>query len=173
MRIILLCICLLPCIAHAAEPSKTARTVMEQFYRQYLTTHEGTPPFSQNFSTLMKQNKSLCAKHHANEICGFGSHGDPYLNAQDYGDNLTFENTEARISESPMGTVQVRLNVTPEVRPAEDSNMREITYYLVREEDAWVVDDIGWNGKPPSAKAGMRYEIQAILEESLAKDGVR
>ena len=166
MRALALLLCFAPMLAFAA--GSTAQDTIEQFYRAYLPTLKGEPPMSKSFKALIAKNSMMCAKYNPNEVCGFGASGDPYLNAQEYEDGMTLQNTGAAIKESKPGYVTITLNVYPSEKDAKFYT-RTINYHLIWENGAWVVDDMGWDKDHDSARSGMNFEIEAIRDEQAAK----
>lgn len=166
MRRLIAMMALLPALAFAAEP--TARGTIEQFYRSYLPALQGEPPFSKGFAALIATDKALCAKYNPDEVCGFGADGDPYLNAQEYDSGMTFENTGATVTETAPGLVLVTLNVYPSDTDGGDFYEREIRYRLIREQGAWVVDDMIFD-EGMGMREGLAFEINAIREEQASK----
>lgn len=154
--------CLVPMLAASAEP--TGREVIDQFYRHYLGGIPAAkePPFSKAFLKLRARNDALCKKEDG--VCGFGADADPYLNAQDYDEHLTYETAGVKVTEPKPSTVTVRMNVNPGYKEADPVDYYDvtITYIMVRESGHWVVDDIRYAPDDFSARNAMREEINLL-----------
>jgi len=138
----------------------TAKETIEIFYKAYLNEEQphrlkrSEPVFSKAFLKLRKQNLRVCKEKAGSDICGWGADADPYLNAQDMDDDLTYGNAVRSITEPKPGEVHVQLDVFPS-QPNEGD--RTIVFTLIQEDKRWVVDDISLGDI--SAQRFMRDEI--------------
>jgi len=136
--------------AFAADRQDAAATVRD-FYRAYLAYDHAKSPraprpaiaLSKAFRAEVVRTEAVCKKY-GEGPCGWGADGDEYLDAQETDPALTYSNSEIAISEISPGTVQVKLNVYPSIADAGDYYRRTITYKMVRENGAYVVDDISY-----------------------------
>ena len=131
--------------AISQSPAATVRT----FYEAYLGNDAGKTPtaarseiaMSKSFSEAIRRNAEICRKY-VEGPCGWGADGDEYLDAQETDPKLTYESSGITIKEIRPDTVQVKLNVYPSIKDAKRFYDRTITFKMVREKGAWVVDDV-------------------------------
>lgn len=151
---------------HAVWAADTAEEVIDNFYREYLTTDptdrmKRRPPFSQAFLHDEALDKKACEQYAGTDICGWDADFNPYLNAQDYSDKLTYDNAAVAVSQTKPNTVSVTLNIFPGQEGVD--NLRTITYQMTKEHENWVVDNIvadaGEGKKPFMARRVMLNEI--------------
>ncbi|HSC74687.1 MAG TPA: hypothetical protein VLB90_00435 [Pseudomonadales bacterium] len=121
---------------------------ISKFYRLYLSYNykKSSDPrpkidLSKSFSSVVKINEEKCKKY-ADYPCGWGADGDEYLDAQETDQELTYENSGITISEISPGVVKVELNVYPSIKDAGNFYLKVITYKMVKQSGAWVVDDV-------------------------------
>jgi hypothetical protein len=146
--------------------SDTPEHVVRNFYRDYFRDRKAEIKFSQSFDSLLKQNLEICKKYAGSEICGFGSGGDPYFDAQEFSPNLSFESSGLRSELIGEDAVRVNFNVFPEQH--DESFEREMIYQFIKENHEWVVDDILYSTDNVSAKEWMEREID-IYSKTPAK----
>lgn len=150
-----------------AKPKSSPRTVIENFYREYLKyldagDKKAAPPlaYSKSFVALLDRNREVCAKHAGTDVCGFGADGDTVLDAQEYKPG-TPENAGLKVKDLPGNQVQVELDVYPGVKDAGTFYKRKIVYSMILEGGEWVVDDIRYQSG--TARKEMTREIEAYL----------
>lgn len=148
--------------AHAAAPASAKETI-EAFYKKYLAQiHVAQtavmPPFSKAFKKAWDENTELCKKYGEGDICGWAADGDPYIDAQDFDDKLTYANSQIAYREDKPDTVAVSLNLFPSDPKLAKQSTRTITYKMVQEDGKWMVDDILDNGGKDSARKAMAAE---------------
>ena len=139
-----------------------AQQLITDFYRGYFSSiSQGSgsrgPPFSKDLEKILNENSKLCAKKFPGEQCGWGSHADPFLDAQDHGDNLSLESTNFQVREISPGLVRAKFKVIPE-----SDQYSEITYRVIREDGMYVVDEI-WTGSS-SAREDVATEYNTYLK---------
>lgn len=146
----LLCALVLLCTFDAAAIPRVYRThsaatiTLENFYKTYLEKRSAQPPFTRAFAAAIAENDRLCQQSDHDEVCGWQAQGNPYLDGQDFGKNLTYDQDHIKIMEiDASGKIQVRLNPFPEKKNASDE--RIIIYKMTMEDGHWVVDDIFTN----------------------------
>lgn len=149
----------------SAQTRVSAKRVIEDFYRQYMDfkvgTSPGSPPklrFSKSFQKLIDQNNEVCRRHAGTDVCGFGSHGDVYLSAQEIDPKLTFQTSKFSASEPKPGQVEVQFNLYPSMKDSEGFYSRKIRFHMKKEAGRWVVDDIFYSEK--SARQDLIDEIR-------------
>jgi hypothetical protein len=156
---------LVPSICLSENTDSKLKTV-EKFYTKYFNYNYHKTPnipaptiqFSAAFNKAIKANKDLCAKY-ADGPCGFGGDGDPYTDSQDSDDNLSAEKVKLQVTELKDGLIQVRFNLFP----AEGNSFTTVKYKLIKEGNAWMVDDIIYShGK--SARFLLKEENDYNLE---------
>lgn len=136
------------CFSHLAIAAEapTAVSTVRDFYVKLLkyqaNTGEPEPSItlSQSLAAEIEKNRQLCAKY-ADGVCGFGADGDPYLDAQDYEDNLSAEKCRLTVTETKDHLVAAKFNLFPS-EPTDPYAVRTVTYKMIQENGAWVVDDI-------------------------------
>jgi len=130
----------------------SAKDLIYNFYQAYfsynhqkqINTKAPQLVFSKAFNQLSDQNVQLC-QHFPDEICGWGADEDIYLNAQDSEDNLTIANTGFQISQSADGLINVSFDLFPSDKSG--YGKRDISYKMIYEDNAWVVDDVIYEKK--------------------------
>ncbi len=164
---LLLCVC--PAAAFANTAPITPKEIIFNFYKSYfsyLQSKSTTPgpdlAYSTSFNKLFNYNMALC-RPFPDEICGWGSDSDIYLNAQDYDDNLTIENTHFTITETPQHVITVSFNLFPSEKP-DQNDERIISYNMIYEQNQWVVDDIIYDNKS-SSRQDMESENKSLIDE--------
>lgn len=170
MQILLgLLVILLPLTACYQSQAET--DLIRTFYEQYLASlnsRSATPslPFSHDFESLWQENSRLCESFEG--ICGFGSGGDIYLDAQDYEDHLTAAKAIESVSRTSHGVVEVQLNLFPSASSTEEKSYyhRRLRYLLKQENGAWVVDDIVYVRADASGKVSESTARQQIASEN-------
>jgi hypothetical protein len=136
------------------------------FYKNYLsqagTRRTNNLPagffYSKGADAMITTNGHLCDKlSRGDEICGYGTNGDIFLNAQEIDPDLTFEKAGFQAVVAGKNTIDVSFNVYPELGEFYD---RKIRYVLAKEDAGWRVDDAFFedDGGFP-VKSSMRYEI--------------
>lgn len=147
--------------AMAGEATSPAASVIERFYRAYLPKLPAkvTPPFSRAFQQASAENARICDTYAKENMCGWAAEADPYLDAQDHADKLTYENSGMHITEPKPGIVEASFNLMPPQITL--ANQRTITYHMVQEQGVWVVDDISYGPKRSSVREMMRLENKA------------
>jgi len=134
--------------AGASQPTLQAQKLaLESFYRNYLdnlgspsSLEEGALLFSQSLRDLIQKHDATCPK---DEVCAWGSAGDPFLDAQDYGDDLKFANSQFSIREVA-GDNQTVFEVTFTLDPKDNDSYyaRTIQYIARPEGNGWAIDDM-------------------------------
>lgn len=167
--VLVLLLCLGPVAAFASTTALTPKDIIFNFYKSYFSylhsksTAAGPDlAYSTSFNKLFNYNLALC-RPFPDEICGWGSDGDIYLNAQDYDDNLTIENTHFTITESPQNVITVSFNLFPSEKPDQHDD-RIISYNMIFEQNQWVVDDIIYEHKS-SSRQDIESENQSLIDE--------
>lgn len=163
MKILILTLLLTACATPTDDSPKTALETVEQFYRSYLTLSNKTPrnahpPLSKAWQELVAKNEEVCRKKAGSGICGVYSHGDVYLDSQEWSADLTFANSGFRADEITPGRIYVRFMLFPQYREAQMKSPRTLTYLMIEEDGRWVVDDIVMRNR--STKQSMRDEIR-------------
>jgi hypothetical protein len=135
---------------YASADTESAEKTIYNFYNSYFSDLNKKDnassielPYSTSFNKLISHNKELCNSF-PDEICGWGADGDVYLDAQDYDEKLSIENSQFKINESPSNTINVSFYLFPSEKSAQD-NQRHISFKMVYEHNKWVVDDIIYN----------------------------
>lgn len=130
-----------------ARSQPNARLVVESFYKTYLNRSHGIKTkrvaltFSKSFRELIDSNTKLCQEKAASDVCGWGSDGDIYLDAQDY--KLEgYRKSGLSVMETEPAMIRVKLNVYPSDKKSKAYYDREITFKMIQEDSRWVVDDI-------------------------------
>ncbi|HNW45768.1 MAG TPA: hypothetical protein PKI19_14815, partial [Elusimicrobiales bacterium] len=162
MRTLLLCAVLLCCPGCCRAGGGSARAVIEDFYKAYLSRPAGPAkpmdlPFSRSFLELKKNNSAACAAYAGTDICGWGADGDIYLDTQEYDPGLNYKNSGFKAVEAKPGVIDVAFNVYPGEKKQPAYYDKKLRYLLVKEGGAWVVDDLLAAGR--SARAAMLDEI--------------
>ncbi|MEI6729649.1 MAG: DUF3828 domain-containing protein [Pseudomonadota bacterium] len=168
--------CLLFVASANAQEELTAIQTIDNFYREYLDyKYDPTKPdikapnpiFSKSFNNALAESKSLCDKYANGEICGWAADSDPYLNAQDQEDNLTYEKANVKISEPIKGTIKVTFNLFPS---GNNTVLNTVIYKVIKEDNIWVIDDLIDVADEPgipyaefSAKKQMEDEAKYLL----------
>ena len=137
------------CTNYCWANEMSAVNVVQHFYERYFHyTFQKIPnvaapqiAFSQAFKRELNINKTLCSPH-ADEVCGFGSDGDPYLNTQDFDDDLTIQKAKLNVTQEKNGLVKVRFFLFP----SQDYPPSIVKYKMIKEDNKWVVDDIIYLG---------------------------
>ena len=158
---------MLPALAFAADG--TAVESVTEFYKRYLGPNQdvilqdGQRPqirLSAAFQQAVEENRRICAAN-STGVCGWGADGDEYLDTQETDPYLSYESSGIQIQSLPGDTVQVRLNVYPSETESAAFYTKVITYKMIREGDAWAVDDITYtNGH--SARKMIREETEFV-----------
>jgi len=155
-----------------AEP--TATETIEDFYLAYLSPDpvdrlKRRPAFSQGFLHDEALNKKSCEQFAGTDQCGWDASFNPYLNAQDFSDDLTYHNANVHVTEPKANTVEVTLSLFPGAEG--EMNRRKVTYLMLREQGSWVVDNIiadaGEGQKPFMARRVMLNEIARLQNKGL------
>ena len=92
-----------------------------------------------------------------------GADGDVYLNAQDYDDSLTMENSNFKISKLPKDVIKVSFNLFP-IEKSSQYGERVITYKMILERNNWVVDDIFYDNNN-SSRQQIENENKLLINE--------
>lgn len=151
----------------AAQTSKTAEGVLRHFYTNYLNfdlrkAQKAKPPqlkFSRAFLKDRKENEASCRKI-KDMPCGFGADGDPYLDAQDFGDELNARTAQLdiqKLSEEAKDFLKVKVSFF--LFPGSDTRRRVLIYHMKRESSAWRVDDIEYESGD-TARTWMQKETR-------------
>jgi hypothetical protein len=164
---LVLLLCFYSLTAFADSRTNNPKEIITHFYQSYFLSlqakHEQSTPkldFSTSFKKLLESNKKLCLSF-ADEICGWGADGDVYLNAQDYDDSLTIENSHFKISEVSHNLFKVSFNLFPFDKTVQ-SNDRIILYKMIYEQNNWVIDDIIYD-KNNSARKQIKNENNLLI----------
>ncbi|HWV16819.1 MAG TPA: hypothetical protein VN030_15425 [Cellvibrio sp.] len=143
--------------------SSNSRKAIEDFYKSYLNAY-GNPElespelrYSKALQSEMEENYRVC-QNYAASLCGWNAEGDPYLLAIEPDEALSFENTQTKIAEISPDLIQVRLNPNPSSKPDDHFNISIITYKVIREDGAWVVDDIFYGEELMSVRENIKTE---------------
>ncbi len=171
---LVLLFCFSPVAAFASTVPLTPKEIILNFYKSYFiylhndkNTSAPEPVYSASFRKLRNYNLKLC-RPYADEVCGWGSESDAFIDAQDHDDNLTIENTHFKITESPNNTIHVSFTIFPFEKDARGGNIR-ISYKMIYEQNQWVVDDIIYS-HDSSARQQMESENGFLIDE-LKKEG--
>lgn len=142
-------------------PEVSALEAVDNFYKVYLTAADSSDGGSRGFkhSTALQQemdkNRQIC-KEYATFICGWDGEGDPYLYAiLEVGDDISYETSDIELAEISPNLIQVKLKARPASYPEEVS---VITYKMIREENAWVADDIFYGDEMMSVRRSIKEE---------------
>lgn len=145
------------------------KSIIENFYRKYLNGQallkkKELPKlnFSGSFLQLEKQNFDLCHKFAQGDLCGWSSDGDPYLDAQDFDENLSYESSNALVTAEDQGKVRVQFNLFPGVAFNGRSYGRNILFLFIQEDGKWVIDDIVYPNH--TARSLMQSEKESLLK---------
>lgn len=143
--------------------SATPKELITHFYEDYFEAPRDTEaPLSAGLSRLNRETNELCHKKAPGEICTWDSHGDHYLDAQDYSDNLTLKTSKLQTEVLRGNRVRVRFNIFPDLA-SRDKFQRELTYKVIKEKGQWVIDDIYYPNNRSARKTIL--EIQKSLED--------
>jgi hypothetical protein len=142
-----------------AAASNTAKDTIQQFYQKYLSYNYNKTPnlprpalkYSLSLNQAIAKNEAICKKY-VEGICGWAAEGDEYLNAQESDPNLSYKNSQIKITEASPNTIQVKLNVYPSVENTDGYYLRTITYKMIQEGGNWVADDILYDDEISSRK---------------------
>jgi hypothetical protein len=148
---------ILSLIVFRDQQSLGPEITLREFYKDYFLHKKSHLKFSRSFDSLLKQNLEVCSRFAGSDICGFGSSGDPYLDAQEFSASLTLETSGFKSELIGEDGVRVNFNVYPDRHDTYYD--REIIYYFVWENNEWVVDDILYSTDNVSAKEWMEKEI--------------
>lgn len=127
------------------------------FYQAYLELDNDSPTprtstllgraiFSKSLNSLIELDYSRCEERaEEGDMCGWGSSGDPFLDAQDYGPNLTFASSEFAVEivdtdQADIKRIVVSFNLSPGSGDAR--SLRKIAFVAVQRKDQWLVDDV-------------------------------
>ena len=164
---LLLFLCSVAQIANAE--TYDSKEIIYNFYKSYFShlrntdkTPEPELDFSASFKKLVSYNKELCHSF-PDEVCGWGADGDVYLNAQDYDDSLTMENSNFKISKLPKDVIKVSFNLFPTEKSSQYGE-RVITYKMIHERNNWVVDDIFYDNNN-SSRQQIENENKLLINE--------
>ncbi|WMW80814.1 DUF3828 domain-containing protein [Undibacterium cyanobacteriorum] len=156
-----------------AQDQQDALQTIERFYINYFNfdirlspnATAPSPVLSIAFAKEIQKNALLCKKY-SDWICGFGSGGDPYLNAQDHDEHLTARNAKLQVRLSPQrrqtqdkATVRVQFYLFPN----DQTSLRVLHYRMKYEDGQWRVDDIVYDDQR-SARQRIRAEIKSLLQ---------
>lgn len=130
---------------------------VENFYRGYLDSFAAKQVtsqrqlaetfFSKSLIKVWQDNLDACKQKGGTDICGFGADGDIYINSQEYDPKLNYENSNFRVFNFKEGFVEANFNVYPSVLKAGKADPfydRRIRFYMIQENDHWVVDDMAY-----------------------------
>lgn len=163
-----------PGTVFSATTPVTPKEIIFNFYKSYFSYLNNDkkipvpePAYSASFKKLRNYNLKLC-RPYADEVCGWGSESDAFIDAQDRDDNLTIENTHFHITELPDNVIHVSFTVFPFEKNAQDGNTA-ISYKMIYEKNQWVVDDIIYS-HDSSARQQMESENGFLIDE-LKKEG--
>lgn len=127
----------------AIEKTTTAVNAVSGFYQRYLADFAkdaATPDIamSKAFQAEIQKSEQACQTVDG-EPCGWGAEANPYLNSQDYDENLNYTNAGISFKETAPNTVRVDLNVAPS---DPEGGKTTIVFKMVQENGQWVADDI-------------------------------
>jgi hypothetical protein len=134
-------------VAGESNPASAVGTI-EIFYRKYLGSggrdRAKAPalPFSKSFQALLDADFEACKKKAGTDVCGWGTEGDVYLDAQEFDPELSYANSGIQLSEPKPHWVRVKLNVFPSSKKDRAFYDRVIDFIMIREGGVWVVDDV-------------------------------
>jgi hypothetical protein len=148
------------CSSLPSASKASALGTIENFYKLFLDPKAGKIelPYSKSFQALVQENLNICELHAGTDICGWGTGGDEYLNAQEYSPNLTISSSGFKAVEEKNNVIKVNLNVYPELKDSYYD--REIRYQMIFEDSEWVVDDLLYKEGSFSAREMMLKEIE-------------
>jgi len=162
---------LLSCASHQGpkielkdSSGKSAASIIREFYHTYLnkaqynSTSSECLKHSKAFDQLLDENYKVCTENAGTDICGWGSGGDVYLNAQEIAPDLNVQNSGLQVF-SDKGLIIVTLNVYPSYVEDKDFYDRTIMYSVILEDGKWVVDDVFYD-KSDSARESILKEIE-------------
>ncbi len=144
--------------------SATKMKLVEEFYQDRLNfrAQEGRAipelPFTKSFLELIDLNAKLCKEKTPDEVCGFGADGDVYLAAQDWANDLRFENSGFKI-EMDGDDVVVNFDLFHGDTWGQEQNRRTLKFNLIREDGDWKVNDIVYV-HPPGSTARIQTEAE-------------
>jgi hypothetical protein len=154
-----------PTVTTSASPA--AIDTVRGFYESYLAAFAkgaATPDIamSKAFTADIQKNEQAC-KGHNDEVCGWGSDANPYLNSQDTDTDLNFKNSGVRFTQAKPDIVQVDLNVAPSATGGVHTT---ILFKMVQENGQWVADDILYpDGKSTySTRKGLAEERAGLAK---------
>lgn len=143
--------------------------VIRSFYASYLEylsrpgeRNKPTLPMSADLMKSIADNDRVC-KEYATGVCGFGADGDIYLDSQEHEHGLSIKSSGFRMSIEGEGVVTVSLNVYPSVATDDAFYDKRVTFKMILEGGAWVVDDILYADQV-SSKVRMRKENDFYIE---------
>ncbi len=146
------------------------KDLITDFYEEHFSDPQNSQaPLSSSLTKLNLETEEICKIKAKNEICGWMSQGDPFLDAQDYSDKLTLKSSQFKAEQLRANKIKVSFNIFPDLAN-KDQAQREITYLVIKEKNLWAIDDVIYN-KNRSARKTL-IETQKRLEEksfSLAK----
>ncbi len=147
----------------ARRISSTPKELITHFYEDYFADPQDTPaPLSKGLTKLNQETLDLCQLKARGEICGWVANGDPFLDAQDYSDKLTVKSSQLKVEVQRDSKVRARFNIFPELA-GRDQHQREITYKVIKENGAWVIDDVFYTNK--RSARGTLLETQKSLQD--------
>lgn len=143
--------------------SATPKELITHFYEDYFTNPKETEaPLSKGLTNLNQETDQLCQQKARGEICGWTSHGDPYLDAQDYSDKLSLKSSQLKVETLRGSRIKVRFNIFPDLAH-KNQYQREITYRVIKEQGQWVIDDIFYPNQRSARKSML--ETQKSLQD--------
>ena len=133
--------------ADPAVSDASAEATVRRFYEHYLGDRSsglahGSLIYSSAFHAEISANVLACQRY-STGVCGWGGVSkDVYLDTQESAPDLNYENSGLTVKTIDPGIIQVKLNVYPSNKQAGDFYEKTITYRMIEEDGAWVVDDI-------------------------------
>lgn len=116
--------------------------------------------YSKELEALVDANSQLCySLSRGDDICGYGTDGDVFLDTQEVAPSLDFERAGFKASRVGENEIEASFNVHPDMGAAYE---RQVRYVLVRQDDGWRVDDILY-APGRSMRASLQQENAAIL----------
>jgi hypothetical protein len=163
--------------SNKAKRTDSPTQFITQFYKRYLNANTAEqnsdkqpaskPFFSKSLKSLLARNYEVCStKSRGDDICGFGSDGDIYLDTQESSPDLNFSNSEFKALQTGPKTVEATFTVWPEER---DDFQKKLRFTVITENGQWVVDDIEYTSTSDAPRLTMRQQVEKENEAVTAE----
>lgn len=158
-----------------ADAEKDQLQIVTDFYRCYLDYTKSKhspglnaekqcssekPFFSLDAQKLLTSDRDACKSQSRGEVCGFGADGGPYLDAQDFDENMSFKKSKFKGQKISEDLVEVKFRLFP--NDPKNPGLRRIHFKMVKDPQGWRVDDIIYKSNGDSS---MRKQIKVEMEE--------